>query len=179
MYKELIKFASPTLAGIKSGSIFTCPFKDCGREISLFNKKFNPLGIKIDCIGCNENGALLYVYRKALLKKEFNDTKKAQFISKLGYNPKDITGAVNELKKRLKTGFPHEIGLFLGYPLDDVKGFIDNKGKNYIFNGYWKVYCNEKDARACFDKYKKCTACYCERFSHGTPLEKFIVKEKI
>lgn len=28
--------------------------------------------------------------------------------------------------------FPHEIGLFLGYPVDDVTGFIQNKGRNYL-----------------------------------------------
>ncbi len=29
--------------------------------------------------------------------------------------------------------FPHEIGLFLGYPLHDVIGFIFNRGKNSYF----------------------------------------------
>ena len=36
--------------------------------------------------------------------------------------------------------FPHEVGLFLGYPLDDVTGFIEQKGKNYKCCGIWKVY---------------------------------------
>ena len=43
--------------------------------------------------------------------------------------------------------FPHEIGLFLGYPFEDVMGFIENKGENYLCSGCWKVYSCEQDAR--------------------------------
>lgn len=36
--------------------------------------------------------------------------------------------------------FPHEVGFFLGYPAEDVVGFIRNKGQNFKFCGRWKVY---------------------------------------
>lgn len=49
-----------------------------------------------------------------------------------------------------KDGFPHEVGLFLGYPLDDVTGFIEQKGKNYKCCGIWKVYGNEKQTQMLF-----------------------------
>ena len=33
-----------------------------------------------------------------------------------------------DLQKRLNSnGFPHEIGLFLGYPMTDVLGFIEGR----------------------------------------------------
>ena len=35
--------------------------------------------------------------------------------------------------------FPHELGLLLGYPVEDVLGFIRNEGRNYLYCGYWKV----------------------------------------
>ena len=50
-----------------------------------------------------------------------------------GYN---IDGSLDEMIVRLKerffhkTEFPHEIGLFLGYPIEDVKGFRK-------FGGQW------------------------------------------
>lgn len=53
----------------------------------------------------------------------------------------------------LKTEFPHELGLFLGYPLLDVEGFINNDGKNYLMNGYWKVYQNVEYALNTFKIY--------------------------
>ena len=35
-----------------------------------------------------------------------------------------------------KGAFPHEIGLLLGYPVEDVLGFIRHQGKNYLYTGY-------------------------------------------
>ena len=57
-------------------------------------------------------------------------------------------------------GFPHEIGVFLGYPLADVKGFIENRGANYLCSGLWKVYCDEQEAQRTFQRYRKCTDIY-------------------
>ena len=45
---------------------------------------------------------------------------------------------------------PHEIGVFLGYPIWDVKGFIDNKGKDFKYCGTWKVYNNTDYAKIYF-----------------------------
>lgn len=36
--------------------------------------------------------------------------------------------------------FPHEIGLFLSYPPEDVRGFIEHKGHESKCEGCWKVY---------------------------------------
>lgn len=50
-------------------------------------------------------------------------------------------------QKRLNTkNFPHEIGIFLGYPLDDVIGFIEHKP--YYLVGDWKVYQNVNEAKS-------------------------------
>ena len=67
--------------------------------------------------------------------------------------------------------FPHEIGLFLGYPFDDVMGFIENRGENFLCSGCWKVYAKERDALACFCSYKDCTALYENLFAEGVSLE--------
>ena len=53
-------------------------------------------------------------------------------------------------------GFPHEIGIFLGYPLEDVVGFITNNGCNYKYSGCWKVYGDETYSRRLFAQYKSC-----------------------
>ncbi|MDE7122430.1 MAG: DUF3793 family protein, partial [Oscillospiraceae bacterium] len=63
--------------------------------------------------------------------------------------------------------FPHEIGIFLGYPIEDVLGFIENHGKNYVFNGYWKVYGNAEQARRTFSNYDKCRMFLCNKLKQG------------
>lgn len=53
--------------------------------------------------------------------------------------------------------FPHEMGLFLGYPPEDVAGFIDNAGKNYLCAGYWKVYDDVAAKRELFRRFDQAT----------------------
>ena len=71
--------------------------------------------------------------------------------------------------------FPHEVGLFLGYPPKDVKGFIENNGECSKCTGCWKVYGDEKKAKDTFDKYKMCTAEYMKRYSEGVGLDNLVV----
>ena len=71
--------------------------------------------------------------------------------------------------------FPHEIGLFLSYPPEDVKGFIENRAANYKLSGLWKVYGDEKKAKELFAKYKKCTDIYCERYEAGCGIAELAV----
>lgn len=49
------------------------------------------------------------------------------------------------------------MGLFLGYPYDDVMAFIEHEGRDYLCCGCWKVYSNQQSAETCFARYKRCT----------------------
>ena len=46
-----------------------------------------------------------------------------------GYDYSSVEEAVKILQNKLQMyeTFPHEIGLFLGYPEEDVQGFIENQ----------------------------------------------------
>ena len=71
--------------------------------------------------------------------------------------------------------FPHEVGLFLSYPPEAVKGFIDHRANGFKYAGLWKVYGDEKKARSLFAKYKKCTEIYCALWQSGSKLEQLAV----
>ena len=45
--------------------------------------------------------------------------------------------------------------LFLQYPLEDVTSFVENRGKNFLLSGYWKVYHNIEKAKEIFTSYDK------------------------
>ena len=66
--------------------------------------------------------------------------------------------------------------MFLGYPLEDVKGFIINEGKNCKCIGCWKVYSDECEAVRLFEKYKKCTYIYKRLHTMGRTVEHLTVK---
>ena len=109
---------------------------------------------------------MIYVYRPEKLNADMQNGKNKKFLNSIGYRGTTNDELINELSARVYScgGFPHEIGLFLGYPIDDVISFIENKGKNFKCCGCWKVYHDEDNAKKTFEKYKKCTNIYCKKY---------------
>ena len=60
------------------------------------------------------------------------------------------------LKNRYKEfNCPHELGIFLGFPLNDVMDFMNCKNKKCLSCGYWLVYNNLQEAKETFSMYDK------------------------
>lgn len=179
--QELIEHCSPTLASIKAASLFTYTYKSLNElhlRVAYWNSKMKRKGITFDILSENVgvDKALIYVYRRADLEKILNREDIKKFLLQQGYLADDgINVSVNceniilQLKKKFEKSnqFPHEIGIFLEYPIGDVKGFIENHGCNCICTGYWKVYCNEEEAEKTFRKYKKCRDIYMKLWING------------
>ncbi|QBD84446.1 DUF3793 family protein [Clostridium tetani] len=95
-------------------------------------------------------------YRKESLENHLHKKENINFLQKIGYNEsKDIEGYLDMLKIRYKNQCPHELGVFLGIPLEDIEGFIDNSTEDYLLTGYWKVYNNVEEAKKTFEEYDK------------------------
>jgi hypothetical protein len=97
------------------------------------------------------NYSLVLFYNPELLTAVLRVQANRQFMADLGYRPDfNIIDHLHHLSGRFVLTFPHELGIFLGIPVHDVKSFIKNRGKNYIFNQYWKVYQNPQQAKKIF-----------------------------
>ena len=178
MERGLISYCAPTLAGLKTGSIFNIDITDIDSKVEDFNKKYNEKGIYAAVLVKRGSTALLYVYRKKRLAKDLCRPECSGLMRKFGYCM-DCNMCIEHLKERLSHSgdFPHEIGLFLSYPVEDVMGFIKNKGRNALMCGCWKVYGNIEKAEKQFSMYRKCTYVYSKLFNEGRKFEKFIVRE--
>ncbi len=177
----VIQNSSPTLAGIKTGSLFTCAYESresMDADVSEFNRRLKDKGIEIVILKY-ERRALIYIYRRTQLSKDLTHPKARQILVERGYDTGNLDSCIRQLKKRFSgyVEFPHEVGLFLGYPPEDVEGFIRFNGKNCKCFGCWKVYGNTEAAHQCFERFKQCTACYCERYHHGCPLDALVVAQ--
>jgi hypothetical protein len=77
---------------------------------------------------------------------------------------------------RLSRGneFPHEIGLFLGYPPKDVEGFMHSRD-DCLLCGLWKVYDNPEGAQEQFRKCRACTSILLSRLQSGSRLDQLAV----
>ena len=168
----LIRHCSPTLAGIKTGNLFSCACpsrKDLTRDLCRLNKKLVPKGIRILPLRVCKGRALIYAYRPHALESDLTDHRARALLLKYGYVPENPNGCVVHLIHRLRSEgeFPHEIGIFLGYPLEDVDGFITHQGENCKLCGCWKVYGNVEQARRTFASYEKCRVFLCAKLSKG------------
>ena len=176
----LIRHCSPTLAGIKTGNLFSCACpsrKDLTRDLCRLNKKLVPKGIRILPLRVCKGRALIYAYRPNALESDLTDHRARALLLKYGYVPENPNGCVVHLIHRLRSEgeFPHEIGLFLGYPIDDVVAFIANKGRNCLCCGCWKCYSNACAAQKAFDKFRKCTNVYKRLFACGRSINQLAV----
>lgn len=177
---KLIEHCAPTLAGMKSASLFNYFYADrrCVlEELSSVNEILNERGVYVEALLWRDNSVLIYTFRPKHLQKELEQPGAMALLEKYGYKNCDVKKCIEHLKERLQgyAVFPHEIGVFLGYPLEDVKGFIDNNGQNCKSYGLWKVYSDEGEKLKLFDKLKKCTQVYMRVFSEGRELSQMTV----
>ena len=178
--QAILFHCSPTLAGIKTASLFMCSYESKNTllaQIRTFNRALRHKGIVMLPTRMKADRALIYVYRPTRLRHDLQQPLAAQLLREYGYPSTQLEECLPHLVQRLCAyeEFPHEIGLFLGYPPEDVQGFIRHKGCDCKCVGCWKVYGDETAARKCFEQYKKCTRVYCEQHARGISLERLTV----
>ncbi len=183
--KLLIEHCAPTLASLKTANLFSCRYEDeqeLLETIQVWNDDLKAKGVELILLRCRAGGALIYVCRRNRLAQDLRKDGVAEFLGNYGYRGicpggRSCSGnscgcvdcAIEQLKSRLATadGFPHEIGIFLDYPLCDVRGFIENAGANCKCAGCWKVYGDEHEAKQRFHRYSKCREVYTKLWHSG------------
>lgn len=178
--KYLIEHCSPTLASIKTANLFgisTKTIENPDEHLEKVNKTLETKGVVVLKLKEENDRMLVYVCRKSKLAEDFAKPGVWEFMKKYGYENLDVDYAIDVLSKKLakKEEFPHEIGMFLGYPLGDVIGFIENAGKNSKCVGCWKVYCNECVAMKTFAMFEKCRRIYKEKWQGGRDINQLTV----
>lgn len=164
MLEEFIAYhCAPALAKIKPSNIAACQkaqFPNLHRELDELNSQLNKSDIYIEILCECEKRALIIAYRKSVLECHLRSHKNRAFLSLYGYPENAALGEyLAFLKKRLShNSFPHEIGVFLGYPLHDIYCFINHRNEGCLLVGEWKVYQNAEAAKKLFGRFKSCKA---------------------
>lgn len=176
----IVRHCSPTLAGLKTGNLFVCPYSDREELICALrslNQRLVPKGVRVVPLRISGEKVLLYIYRPGMLEDDLSAQEAVDILTEHGYSIGNPGKCIVKLRGRLSENeeFPHEIGLFLGYPPEDVRGFIENRARGYKCVGCWKVYGDEECAKKKFAKYKKCTDIYCSLWAAGKSIERLTV----
>lgn len=146
---------APILSGSKAANIMTVTV----HEFDRIGYLLEGTGIRYRFLKTKGDKGILYLYREKRLRQYLEQEEIQRFLSEYGYDQVDIAKMLNLLSKRIQmyndqdAVFPHEIGVFLEYPLGDVKGFLANEGKNFMYSGYWKVYQDLQGAVRRFTQY--------------------------
>jgi len=179
MVDNLIEHCAPTLAGIKTANLFGYRFASRGalyRDVRAANAVLNPKGVFVEVLRVGKRAQIL-VYRLSRLAADLARKATREFLGAYGYRTNSVDDCICRLKERFLSNreFPHEVGLFLGFPLPDVIDFIRYKGRNSKCAGCWQVYHDECEAEKLFAKYRHCKTVYSRVFLRGRPIARMVV----
>ncbi|MDR3331705.1 MAG: DUF3793 family protein [Synergistaceae bacterium] len=157
----IVCFAAPVIGGLKCGALLNLSRGDSDMMtawISVREEIGRRYGLEFAEISCSKTSVLLLIYRSCLLRDQLHNDETREFLAELGYEFEErgaVAPYIRRLVSRFEAGLPHEVGIFLGYPLEDVKGFMENGGRNSKLSGYWKVYGDEAAAQRKFKEYRR------------------------
>ena len=177
----LVEHCAPTFAGLKTGNLFRISYADIEvfrEELRELNGILKRKGLRAVPVRMTAEFALVYLYRPDFLKRDLGCEEAARLLTSLGYEPQSVNRSVAFLARmmREKEVFPHEVGLFLGYPPEDVLGFMKSSREGVKCVGCWKVYGDETKARAAFWRFQRCREVFEENVQRGRKLEALIVR---
>ncbi|WP_193708361.1 DUF3793 family protein [Alkalibaculum sporogenes] len=156
--KCIIAFGTaPTLRGKKPSSILT--LKKQRKNVYYIWNRYkeeicSELGLDYYELVKRQDSVSVLFYRKESLELHLSDAKNKNYLENIGYE-KNISfdNKLRLLRRRYSNICPHEMGIFLGIPAEDVCGFVKHQGKNCILCRYWKVYNNPIEAQKLFDNF--------------------------
>lgn len=181
--RKLAFHTAPTLLGIKCASLFSLSSSEFDLDFhsQYFNRRTAAMGLASRILCRCKNRSLILVYSREQLAKRLSDSAVRAILERYGYTSDMTVGeCLDRLSERIggSESFPHEIGIFLGYPVEDVVGFIENKGENFKFCGAWKVYGSVENARRTFADYDRCRNFLCNKLNGGADIYQTLVHSK-
>lgn len=139
------------------------------------------VGTPLSCFllysGKNE---IVLIARLNKLKDHLNNKTISSYLEEFGYENCSLEYVIEKLYIRFyefynnKQSFPHELGIILNYPLDDIKGFIQNDGKEALACKYWKVYSNVEESLKKFKEFDKAIDTCLYQIVNGYRLDEII-----
>ena len=173
---QLALQCAPLLAGLKISNMLSI----CRKLYKNVTDILEDSGISYYILRETDKKIIMLLYNERQMESHFLRKDVRRFLGALGYTDFSINALLERFAKRYcdnignGEAFPHEMGVFLGYPLEDVKGFISNQGKNFLYSGYWKVYANMQQKVQIFQKFEYAREFMIMLISEGTGIKEII-----
>ncbi|WP_084804279.1 DUF3793 family protein [Halonatronum saccharophilum] len=162
--KCILKNVGATIMGVKPSELRSIKvhngdinvWEDCKKSITSY--------AEMEIVELNEDWfrKKVFIYHKSALDKELRELENLNFLKEIGYPQNYSLGLyVHVLVTKLRSyelgkgEFPHEIGLFFGYPLKDVLGFMGYSDLEFTCCEEWRIYGDKSPSlmrKSSFDK---------------------------
>lgn len=164
---HLMLECSEVLAGAKPANLLSLVnrTRPCGRNLyQLWQRHKGGLAARLGVLAIKElqtrqRAQLLLCYNPGHLERHLAHAGIRALLHKSGYDS-DASCEVllNELCRRIGENdrFPHEIGLFIGYPAKDVAAFMGMVNLPFTCQGPWKIYGDPEHSLVLADQYRCC-----------------------
>lgn len=178
---QLALQCAPVLMNYKISNLLIVEREKISQVMQLFPK--TELSCKLLMV--SEEKAAFLIYREKELISYLESMEVRKMMESFGYNKYALNEILQEFSKRYTKyvqedgDFPHEMGLLLGYPVEDVAGFIQNEGENFLYSGYWKVYTNLSEALEHFERYNQAKEIAVRMISEGENILHLIGNSKV
>ena len=152
---QLVLHCAPLLAGLKPSNLLMIR----SEQEHEVRKLLEHMRICCFTLFYGKRRLALFLYRFHLLNGYLMEPPVREVLIEAGYRKFAMPDLLTEFSVRYTAymeqnrDFPHEMGIFLGYPVEDVMGCIKNRGKNFLLTGYWKVYQNLAEKADLFRKF--------------------------
>ena len=149
---QLILQCAPLIVGLRISTLFIAANGDVKKICMLLRRS----AISYYVIHRTQEKTTMFLFHKRRLEAYFSNPEVRSLLAGAGYAKFGLHEIMFGFGKRYadyrcgKTDFPHELGLLLGYPLEDVEGYIENNGENSLYTGCWKVYAHVSEKKRLF-----------------------------
>lgn len=143
---------APVIMGFKPGMTINLAREKYEADWPVYSQYIEEeLGIKSAILRSSSRSIILLFYRPCLMEEVLNNQEIRAFLEPFGYEMSSPEKAVECLQKRYEVEHcPHELGVFLGIHIKDVKDYMLCPNKECLLCSYWKVYNNVEDAKTTF-----------------------------
>lgn len=178
-FEELLAYhCAPTLKGVKMANMFHVSrdlFPHAKQLVFEYNEKFKAKGLMFRILQADKPRITFYLYSSKQIQKLFNESSVCSFLKTYEYPLDSISACLDHLESRMEDScYPHEIGIFLGYPLNDVLGFINHE--SCLDFGAWKVYDSShlEDSKNLFTLFDRIRTQFIQAVENGMRIEQLV-----
>lgn len=152
----------------------------CDQLVSVYSKKLGSYGVRLAWLARRDRDLMLLCWRTSQIDGVLADADDCALLDEAGLPTDSADALMAALVGRLRAyyagraEFPHEVGVVLGYPVEDVRGFMADGGRGAVACGRWKVYGDPGTAARRFEELGAKER-YCKRlYSEGVPMRELL-----